>query len=117
MRVLLLLLALLAVPILRGQTVTASGGDVFLTSKEGRQVQLTSTGKDSGPLLSPDGRWVVFVRAAEGKKIETGSDSNSPSELWQIRADGKERTLLVRSRASEDMQHLIAEFGTLKFSC
>ena len=35
------------------------------------------------------------LRVHDGKKIATGSDEVDPSELWQVRTDGKEAGLLV----------------------
>ena len=40
-------------------------------------------------MLSPDGRWVVFVRAVPGRKISTGAGDVDAEELWQVRADGQ----------------------------
>jgi dipeptidyl aminopeptidase/acylaminoacyl peptidase len=101
----------------RAQSVSIMNGNVFYTPAGGQPVQLTSTGKDSDPVLAPDGRWVAFVRAVEGKAIFTGSDDVVPSELWQVRTNGKEPTLLVRCRASHEMEEVIAGFDELKFSC
>ena len=52
----------------------------------------------------------------EGKKIATGSDEVDPTELWQVRTDGKEATLLVKCRASEKPESVIAAFENLQFS-
>jgi hypothetical protein len=96
--------------------VEAKDGNVFLRSGNGGAKQLTQSGRDSAPVLSPDGRWIVFVRAVPGKTIETGSGAVDAAELWQIRADGKEPTLLVPPRAAEDPRNLIASFQDVHFS-
>src|SRR5688572_8986532 len=72
------------------QTVTVKEGNIQFTDKSGQTTALTSSGRDSGPVLAPDAKWVVFVRKVDGKKIATGSDEVEPTELWQVRTDGKE---------------------------
>ena len=98
------------------QSVSVKDGNIQFTNKAGETTALTSSGRDSGPVLSPDGKWIVFVRKVDGKKIATGSDEVEPSELWQVRADGKEATLLLKCRASQQTESVIAAFETLQFS-
>jgi hypothetical protein len=112
---LVILSAALALPAL-GQSVSVKEGNIHFTNKAGQTTALTSSGRDSGPVLAPDGKWVVFVRKADGKKIATGSDEVDPTELWQVRADGKEPTLLVKCREAEKPESLIAAFENLQFS-
>lgn len=99
-----------------GQKVSVIDGNIQFTSKTGETIALTSSGRDSAPVLAPDGKWVAFVRKVEGKKIATGSDEVEPTELWQVRIDGKEPSLLLRCRDSEKMESVIAAFETLQFS-
>jgi hypothetical protein len=98
------------------QNVSVKDGNIQLTNKAGQTTALTSTGHDSGPSLSPDGKWVVFVRKIDDKKIATGSDEVDPTELWQVRADGKEATSLIKCRASQQPEAVIAAFENLQFS-
>jgi hypothetical protein len=112
---LLISLAALAVPAL-AQTVSVKDGNIQFTDKAGKTTALTSSGKDSRPLLAPDGKWVAFVRKVDGKKIATGSEELEPTELWQVRTDGKEASLLVKCRASEKPESVIAGFENLQFS-
>jgi hypothetical protein len=98
------------------QTVSVKNGNIQFTDKSGKMTALTSSGRDSNPLLAPDSKWVAFVRKVEGKKIATGSDEVDPTELWQVRVDGKEPTMLVRCRESQKMESLIGGFETLQFS-
>jgi hypothetical protein len=112
---LVILSAALALPVL-GQSVSVKEGNLQFTDKAGQTTALTSSGRDSEPVLAPDGKWVVFVRKVDGKKIATGSDEVDPAELWQVRADGKEATLLVQCRASEKPESVIAAFENLQFS-
>ena len=111
----LALLVFLALPAL-GQTVSVKDGNIQFTDKSGQTMALTSSGRDSNPVLAPDGKWVVFVRKVDGKKIVTASDEVDPTELWQVRTDGKEATLLVKCRESEKMESVISAFENLQFS-
>jgi dipeptidyl aminopeptidase/acylaminoacyl peptidase len=98
------------------QTVSVKDGNIQFTEKSGKTTALTSSGRDSTPILAPDGKWVAFVRKVDGKKIVTGSDEMDPTELWQVRVDGKEPSLLLRCRESEKPESLIAAFENLQFS-
>jgi hypothetical protein len=98
------------------QTVAVQDGNIQFTDKSGKTTALTSGGRDSGPILAPDGKWVAFVRKVDGKKIATGSDEADPTELWQVRVDGKEPTMLLRCRESDKVESLIGGFDNLQFS-
>ena len=98
------------------QSVSVKNGNVQFTDKSGKTTALTSSGRDSGPVLAPDGKWVAFVRKVNGKKIATGSDEVDPTELWQVRVDGKEPSLLLRCRDAEKPESLIGGFDNLQFS-
>jgi hypothetical protein len=96
--------------------VTARDGNIFL-STNGVEKQLTTSRRDSSPLLAPDGKWIVFVRAIDGAPILSGNiDDGKPAELWQIRTDGKEATRLARTRAADKPENIIAAFDDLQFS-
>ena len=99
------------------QTVSVKDGNIQFTDKAGTTTALTAGGRDSDPVLAPDSKWVVFIRKIEGKKIATGSDEMDPTELWQVRVDGKEPTMLLRCRdAKGDQDHVLAAFQALQFS-
>src|SRR6476620_2725929 len=113
----LLLILALGIPITSfSQSVSVKDGNIQVTDKAGQTTSLTSSGRDSDPILAPDGKWIAFVRKVDGKKISTGSDDVEPSELWQVRVDGKEPTMLLRCRESEKPESLIAAFENLQFS-
>ena len=96
--------------------VTARGGNIFI-SANGAEKQLTTSGRDSSPLLAPDGKWIAFIRAIDGAPITSGNvEDGKPAELWQIRIDGKEPTRLARTRAAERPENIIAAFDNLQFS-
>jgi hypothetical protein len=98
------------------QKVSVQNGNVSISSASGETRTLTNTGHDSEPILSPDGKWIVFVRTIPGKKISTGLGDADVTELWQIRADGKEQTVLVRSKDSDKMETVLAGFSKPQFS-
>jgi dipeptidyl aminopeptidase/acylaminoacyl peptidase len=98
------------------QRVSVQNGNVCISSATSGSKQLSSSGRDTQPVLSPDGKWVVFVRTVPGKNIATGSGDSAATELWQIGADGKNATLLVRSRESKNIQSVLANFAKPQFS-
>ena len=104
-----------AIPAL-AQTVSVKDGNIQFTDKSGRTTALTSSGRDSNPVLAPDAKWIAFVRKVDGKKISTGSDEVEPTELWQVRVDGKEPSVLARCRDSAKPESVIAAFENLQFS-
>lgn len=109
-------LAFMLVGVAAGETtVTARDGNILI-NREGVEKQLTSSGRDSTPVLDPQGKWVVFVRSLRGKKIASGAGEHDAAELWQIRADGKEPTMLVRTRQADEMENIIAGFEDVQFS-
>ncbi|MEK7951777.1 TolB family protein [Luteolibacter soli] len=97
-------------------SVEAKDGNILLHTDSGETKTLTTSGKDTAPVLSTDGNWIVFIRATAGKKIPTGSGEYDPQELWQIDAAGKEPVLLVKPRASNEMKEVISTFHNLQFS-
>jgi hypothetical protein len=98
------------------QKVSVQNGNICISSANGEVKALTSSGHDSEPALSPDGKWVVFVRSVPGKKISTGLGDMDATELWQIRADGKNPTVLVHAKDSDKMETVLAGFSRPQFS-
>jgi hypothetical protein len=111
----LILLAAFAAPAF-AQSVSVKDGNIQFSDKAGQTSAITSSGRDSGPVLAPDGKWVAFVRTVDGRKIATGSDEVDPSELWQVRTDGKEASLLLKCRASGKPESVIGALENLQFS-
>ena len=93
------------------QQVSVQNGNVILAGRT-----LTNSGHDSEPVLSPDKKWIIFVRTVPDKKISTGAGEANATELWQIRADGKEPTVLVRPKESDKMENVLAGFSKPEFS-
>src|SRR4051812_38055552 len=99
-----------------GQSVSVINGNIQFADNSGKITALTSSGRDSTPVLAADGKWVAFVRKVDGKKIATGSDEVEPTELWQVRIDGKEPSVLLHCRDSQKPESVIAAFENLQFS-
>ena len=97
------------------QKVSIQNGNVCIVVS-GETKTLTSSGHDSEPVLAPDGKWIVFIRTVPGKKISTGAGDAKETQLWQMRADGKGQTCLVRSKASDKMETVLAGFSKPQFS-
>ena len=98
------------------QKVSVQNGNVCISTAAGKTKLLTNSGRDSEPVISPDGKYIVFVRTVPGKAMPTGSGEADSTDLWQIRADGKEPIALVRSKPSEKMETLLAGFSKPQFS-
>ncbi|RYD63548.1 MAG: hypothetical protein EOP83_11920 [Verrucomicrobiaceae bacterium] len=97
-------------------TVESKDGNIIFHTVQGDTKTLTTSGKDSAPVLSPDGKWIVFTRAIPGKKIATGAGEFDAQELWQIDAAGKDPVLLVKPRDSTEVKELISTFRNVQFS-
>lgn len=110
----LLTLTLLATA--AGDTLIVQSGNVCIKDDAGQVKSLTSSGRDAEPIFSPDRRWVVFVRSIPGKTIATGVGDSPATELWQIGANGKEATLLVRPKSADKTESLIANISGPQFS-
>ncbi|HEY3898045.1 MAG TPA: hypothetical protein VGM54_05490 [Chthoniobacter sp.] len=98
------------------QTVTEEKGNIVFTSADGLQKQLTDSGHDSAPALSPDGKRVVFVRDTPDKIVATGSGDVSATELWIVGSDGKKPTMLIQGRDSQDAKQVIGGIAGAQFS-
>lgn len=63
--------------------------NIFYDAELGKLQQLTSSGKDSQPALSPDGKFVAFVRATD----------NQGTELWLMDSAGSNARAIVQNQA------------------
>ena len=99
-------------------SVAVEDGNIILV-QDGQRRQLTRSGKDAGPALSPDGKWVAFTRI--GNPASTGSQGDCKSgpqadELRRIRVDGTGEELLVRGQEGKEPKQAICDFGRKQFT-
>lgn len=107
-----------AVPnVLPGQGVYVAAGNVHYQPAGGGAARLlTTSGRDTAPVLSPDGRTVGFVRRTPGRSIKTGSGLVEATELWEVGTDGTDARRLIAARASARMDAVLAGFDRPQFS-
>lgn len=102
-------------------SVEVEGGNIVLT-KDGSRTTLTELGRDSEAVLSPDGEWVVYTRAAPS--VQRSDDDEfpdcaalaQPDELRRIRTDGTDDTLLTTGRAGSEPTETLCGFFDKQFS-
>jgi hypothetical protein len=109
-------LAALFAPAAMAGPLSVRNGNVCILVSSGELKELTASGQDGQPVLSPDGHWAVFVRTLPGQTIPTGSGDSPATELWQIGVDGKHSTLLVRPRSSDKVEAVLANVSKPQFS-
>jgi dipeptidyl aminopeptidase/acylaminoacyl peptidase len=98
------------------QTVTEENGNIIFSNADGIRKPLTGSGHDSAPALSPDGKFVVFVRDTPDKIVATGSGDVAATELWIIGSDGSKPSILVRGKESTDPKQVIGGIAGAQFS-
>jgi dipeptidyl aminopeptidase/acylaminoacyl peptidase len=101
---------------LRAQSVTEEKGNIVFTGADGLRKQLTDTGHDSVPVLSPDGKSVVFVRGTPDTIVATGSGDVEATELWIVGSDGRKPALLVKGHTADDARQIVGGIVGAQFS-
>ena len=94
-------------------SVEVKDGNVYVT-QGGNKNELTKSGKDADPALSPDGKWVTFTRV--GNPESTGSQGDCKSgamadELRWVRVDGSGEELLYRGHDGKEPKDAICDFS------
>ncbi len=120
------LLYFLFLPIAQAESgssvVYEENGNIFL--KENRKThQLTQTGKDSEPILSPNGKWVAYNREIR-EKTEKCSKWEDPfpcpsDELWIFNLETRSQHLLLEPREHTPelkAQEVLYQFNGKEFS-
>jgi hypothetical protein len=99
--------------------VLVENGNVML-DRDGSKKALTHSGRDEEPVLSPDGRFVVFTRAAPKKPGEDESgdcrDGPAADQLMQVNVDGSGETVLVRGARGSKPEERLCGFSAKQFT-
>ncbi|HEY4944386.1 MAG TPA: hypothetical protein VII56_23360 [Rhizomicrobium sp.] len=115
MRVLLfILLAAVLTGTANAATVEAVNGNVVLGGKT-----ITHGGHDLDPVLSPDGKRLVFLRRTAGRPLEdcaADATTSKPLELWSINADGSGAKKLLALKSDADVRKTVCAFDSMQFS-
>jgi hypothetical protein len=112
------LVLLFAQPAVAAPSVKAVGGNIVLLDK-GASHQLTKSGHDSDPVLSPDGKLVVFFRATGGESLADcsgGLYEARRGELWSVSRDGRDARKLAGIHAAKDVRNSLCAFHDKQFS-
>ena len=97
-------------------------GNIFL-KRDGKAIQITASGRDSEPILSPDGRWVAFNREVGDRAKECLENKDlwecSSHQLWIIDIETKTERMLLEPRTdvpADRRQEIIYQFNGKEFS-
>jgi len=75
-------------------------GNIFIKDKDSKVTRLTSSGKNRNPLLSPDGKNLVYLRKSKNTAIDDMSDGSPEQtdyadQIWIVNLKtGKEKCLV-----------------------
>ncbi|MBI4383719.1 MAG: PD40 domain-containing protein [Nitrospinae bacterium] len=101
------------------KTVFERDGNIFLWI-DFKETQVTHAGRDHGPALSPDGRWVAFSREIEDKAEECKKKNDwicATDQLWVVDLETRSERLLLEPREdARDMKDVIGGFENKDFS-
>jgi hypothetical protein len=112
----LALISVIGAHCLGAQSVSVSAGNIVYRARNGVERAVTSSGLDSMPSLSPDARWIVFVRRTPRDTVNTSLGWEERTELWIVRTDGVNARRLLRGREGETPETTLARFDTPVFS-
>lgn len=108
---------LLAPGTLAAQSVVVHEGNVFYSaSADAAPRQLTTSGLDRDPVLSPDGRTIAFIRGTPADSVDTVLGREEATSLWIVGVDGDGARMLVRGRSSETPSVALAHLQAPGFS-
>jgi WD40-like Beta Propeller Repeat len=101
-------------------SVAVKDGNIVLVQDGQRPRQLTKSGKDAAPVLSPDGKWVAFTRVGNPASAGAQGDCKSGAqadELRRIQVDSTGEELLVRGQdGKNDPKQSVCDFSSKQFT-
>jgi hypothetical protein len=116
---LILASGLIAQPALAARNARAVHGNIVVMDGKSTPRTLTFGGHDSDPVLSPDGKRVVFVRHLAGAALKDCSADASvatPVELWSVSTDGSGAKKLLGLKSANDVKATLCAFNAAQFS-
>lgn len=98
-------------------SVAVVNGNVVLTVA-GKATQVTTSGRDLEPVVSPNGSLVVFTRKVPWMSSPPGCSMGTPEvrELWVIGTDKKGERKLLASKDADDPKVVLCDFMKKQFS-
>ena len=97
-------------------SVAAVNGNIVLTVN-GKGVQLTSSGMDLDPVLSPNGEIVTFTRKiAQASSGACDLAVPEQRELWAIQADKSNPRRLLAGRDAPEPKDALCDFASKQFT-
>lgn len=98
----------------------SKNGNIFLIYDKRNIKQLTYTGKDYTPTLSPDGQKVAFVRKTKLDDEDYTFDCSTYNEIWLYEIQANSGEAIVKSQKGEEtkegMKSNLECLGNLQFS-
>lgn len=99
------------------QEIQVSQQRIFVrTSSSAAWRALRTVGPVSTAALSPDRRWIAFVRETPNDTVVTGLGEAPADELWIVGRDGHGARRLLHGRAAKDMRYVLCAFRNLVWS-
>lgn len=103
-----------------GPHVYSDAGNIFI-ERDGAKTQLTKSEQDVDPVLSPDGKYVVYTRQGRARSVngynlgQFCTSTPNPDELRQVNADGTDDKLLLYGRRG-DAEDQLCDFRSKQFT-
>ncbi len=98
----------------------SDAGNIFI-ERDGTKTQLTKSEQDVDPVLSPDGKYVVYTRQGRARSIngydlgQFCTNTPSPDQLRQVNIDGTEDKPLINGHKG-DAEDQLCVFRNKQFS-
>jgi len=106
------LVAILATGVAIAASVKETKGNIYYVADDGKVRQLTTTGVDRSPQLSPDGKTVVFVRSKPG----SNDRDFYPDDIWLMDTSGKNQRVVVKARPASKPEDTLSGLSEPTFS-
>src|SRR4051812_38339019 len=78
--------------------VFEKSGNIYVRYTNGKVKQLTDSEMDTSAVLSPDKKYVIFIRNTENPDMESGSGPGDNNEIWLYDLSAKKGTAIVHCR-------------------